>query len=323
MADLKNSVIDLIGHTPLLRLDRFGRDLPARIAVKLESRNPLCSVKDRAAHSMIETAEQMGLIRPGTTVIEATSGNTGIALAFICASKDYPIIITMPANCSPEKHQMLVTLGARVHLTPGAEYMKGAIRKALEIQERLKDSYMPLQFENPANPKAHFETTGPEIWRETDGEVDIFAAGVGTGGTITGTGQYLKARKGGLHIAAVEPSGSPVLSGGTAGLHNIQGIGAGFIPRILDREVYDEVITVNDDEAAQACRQLARTEGLLAGISSGANLHAAKILALRPENKDKLIVTLICDTGERYFSTGLFPPPDASAIVPPVQNAKS
>ena len=308
MADIKESVTDLIGRTPLMRLGRYAHGAPAQLLAKLEFNNPLRSVKDRAAFSMIETGEMMGQIVAGTTIIEATSGNTGIALAFICASRGYPLIITMPEDSSAEKRVMLETLGARVHLTPSSALMKGAIERALQLCETTENSFMPRQFDNPANPKAHFEATAPEIWKDSDGEVDIFVAGVGTGGTVSGVGNYLKTKKSTVRIIAVEPEGSAVLSGKKPGRHRIQGIGAGFVPANLDRSIIDEVICVSDNDAINACRELARTEGLLVGLSSGANLHASLLLASRPENRDKMIVTVMCDTGERYFSTDLFAP---------------
>lgn len=264
------------------------------------------SVKDRAAFAMIETAEITGQVKKGTTIIEATSGNTGIALAFICAAKGYPLIITMPEYTSTEKRMMLEALGATVHTTPTEQLMRGAIDKALDIQSSIKNSFMPMQFDNPSNPKAHFDTTGPEIWKDTDGEIDIFVAGVGTGGTVTGVGQYLKTKKSNVKIIAVEPETSAVLSGKEPGYHQIQGIGAGFIPPILDRDTIDEVIQINDEEAIELCKQIAKDEGILIGISSGANLLSARKIAEKEENADKLIVTIMCDTGERYLSTKLF-----------------
>lgn len=306
MARIEDNIVGIIGRTPLVRLNSICRDLPGNIVAKLEFQNPMRSIKDRAAHAMIETAEMTGQLKKGATVIEATSGNTGIALAFVCAAKGYPLIITMPEFASDEKKQMLENLGATVHLTPTKKLMKGAIDKAVEIYNSLDSAFMPMQFENSSNPKSHFDFTGPEIWNDTDGEISCFVAGVGTGGTITGVGSYLKARRKSIHIVAVEPSDSAVLSGKEPGPHKIQGIGAGFIPNILDRDVLDEIITVEYEEARNICRQLARTEGILVGMSSGANLTAALKIASREAFQDKLIVTVLCDTGERYLSTGLF-----------------
>ena len=306
MASIRDNITSTIGKTPLVRLSRFSEDLPGNIIAKLEFQNPMRSVKDRAALTMIETAEMMGQIKKGSTVIEATSGNTGIALAFICSAKGYPLIVTMPDYASKEKKMMLEALGAKVYLTPTEELMKGSIDLALKLKEEIPNSYMPMQFENPANAKAHFETTGPEIWNDSDGEIDIFAAGVGTGGTITGVGQYLKTRKTSVEIVAIEPENCAVLSGQKPNHHGIQGIGSGFIPAILDREMIDDIIKVKDEEAVAMCKKLALTEGILVGLSSGANLFAAHQLALRPGNEDKLIAILLCDTGERYLSTELF-----------------
>jgi len=306
MARIEDNIVGIIGRTPLVRLTSICNGLPGNIVAKLELQNPMRSIKDRAAHAMIETAEMTGQLKKGATVIEATSGNTGIALAFICAAKGYPLIITMPDDASAEKRQLLENLGAKVHLTPREQFMKGAIDKALEIFKNTTLAFMPMQFENPSNPKSHFDFTGPEIWNDTDGEVECFVAGVGTGGTITGVGQYLKARSSHIKVIAVEPSDSAVLSGRPAGHHKIQGIGAGFIPNILDRDVIDEIITVNYASTQALCRELAKNEGILIGMSSGANLVAAREIASRNENQDKLIVTILCDTGERYLSTGLF-----------------
>ena len=306
MAHIVDNIVGVIGRTPLVRLNSLSSDLPGNIIAKLEFQNPMRSIKDRAAHAMIETAEMTGQLKKGATVIEATSGNTGIALAFICAAKNYPLIITMPEYASHEKKQLLESLGATVYLTPNENLMKGAIDKALEIHDTLKDAFLPMQFDNSSNAKAHFDFTGPEIWNDTDGEVDYFVAGVGTGGTITGVGQYLKARRSDIKVIAVEPSNSAVLSGEKPGHHQIQGIGAGFTPNILDVDLLDEVITVNFEETQDICRKIAKKEGILVGMSSGANLVAALNIASRPENQDKLIATILCDTGERYFSTGLF-----------------
>ncbi len=306
MASIRDNITSTIGKTPLVRLSRFSEDLVGNIVAKLEFQNPMRSVKDRAALAMIETAEMMGQIKKGTTVIEATSGNTGIALAFICSAKGYPLIVTMPDYASREKKMMLEALGAKVYLTPTEELMKGSIDKALSLKEEISNSYMPMQFENEANAKAHFESTGPEIWQDTDGEIDIFAAGVGTGGTITGVGQYLKARKSSVEIVAIEPENCAVISGEEANHHGIQGIGAGFVPKILDTELIDSIIKVKDEEAVAMCKKLALTEGILVGLSSGANLFAAQQLANKPGNEDKLIAIILCDTGERYLSTELF-----------------
>lgn len=308
MADIKSSIVEVIGRTPLLRLNSISQDLPGNIAAKLEFQNPMRSIKDRAALAMIENAEMRGLLKKGSSVIEATSGNTGVALAFICAAKKYPITIVMPEYANPETIDMLKAMGATVHLTPTEGLMKGAIDKALEIKETTPHAYMPMQFDNPANPKAHFDLTGPEIWDATDGEVHTFIAGVGTGGTITGVGQYLKARKPSVQLIAVEPKGSAVISGEAPGHHHIQGIGAGFIPRILEVELLDEVITIEAEEAKAMCIRIAREEGMLVGISSGANLAAAAKVAAREALADQLIVTVLCDTGERYLSSKLFTP---------------
>lgn len=293
------------GNTPLIELQAFTTGREARILAKQESRNPMGSVKCRIAVAMIETAEQAGLITAETTVIEPTSGNTGLGLAFVCAVKKIRLILTMPESMSIERRQLLKHLGAELVLTPAAQGMKGAIATAHELLAKTPHSYMPDQFANPANPEAHRRTTAPEIWRDTAGEIDIFVAGVGTGGTITGCAEVLKAHKPGLLAIAVEPADSPVLAGGQAGPHKIQGIGAGFIPPILNRGIIDEIIPVTNDEAFATARELARTEGLLCGISSGAAAHAARILARRPEHAGKTIVCILPDTGERYLSTAL------------------
>jgi cysteine synthase len=306
MADIKNSITEVIGRTPLLRIKCLSQKLPGNIAAKLEFQNPMRSIKDRPAMAMIESAELRGEIRPGTTIVEATSGNTGLALAFICAAKKYPLVIVMPEYSNTENIRMLEALGAKVYLTPTEELMRGAINKALELRDSIANSYMPMQFDNPSNPKAHFDLTGPEIWEATDGEVDFFVAGVGTGGTITGVGQYLKTKRSSLKVIAVEPENSAILSGSEAGHHHIHGIGAGFIPRILDVDLLDEIMTVNVEECRQMCRSLAQEEGLLVGISSGANLVAAAKIAAREENADRLIITVLCDTGERYLSSKIF-----------------
>jgi cysteine synthase len=306
MSDISKNPLDLIGNTPLVRLGPIAADSSAKILVKLESSNPGGSVKDRIGLNMIRVAEDAGEINSDTTIIEPTSGNTGIALAMISAAKGYHIILTMPDTMSIERRKVLMAYGAEIVLTPGTEGMKGAIDRAAALAKETPNSFMPQQFNNPANPEIHRRTTAEEIWRDTDGGVDIFVAGVGTGGTITGVGETLKEKKAGVKIVAVEPSDSPVLSGGKAGPHKIQGIGAGFIPKILNTKIYDEVIQVTGDEAFEMARRLAAEEGILAGISSGANVHAALTLAKREKNAGKTIVTIICDTGERYLSTPLF-----------------
>ncbi len=295
-----------IGRTPLVRLNRMAAGLEAQIHVKLEFFNPLGSVKDRIAASMIEAAEREGRITPETLIVEPTSGNTGIALAFICAAKGYRLCLTMPETMSIERRKLLVHHGAELVLTPGPGGMKGAIDKAREIVSAEKDAFMPDQFGNPANPRIHRETTAEEIWHDTEGRVDILVAGVGTGGTITGISQVIKARKPSFRSIAVEPAASPVLSGGQKGPHKIQGIGAGFVPDVLDRSVIDEVVTVSNEDAFETARALARTEGILAGISSGAAVWAALEVARRPESAGKRIVAILASTGERYISTELF-----------------
>jgi cysteine synthase A len=296
-----------IGSTPLVRLNRIcGEDIDARIYAKLEFFNPLGSVKDRIAASMIAAAEVEGRINPQTLVVEPTSGNTGIALAFICAAKNYRLCLTMPDTMSEERRRLLKHLGAELVLTPGAEGMKGAIAKAQEIVDTEKEAFMPNQFANPANPRAHRETTAEEIWRDTEGQVDILISGVGTGGTITGVAQVIKPRKPSFKAIAVEPADSPVLSGGEKGPHKIQGIGAGFIPEVLDQSLIDDVVTVTNDDAFEFARQAAKLEGILCGISSGAAIKAALDVARRPESAGKNIVTIIPSTGERYISTDLF-----------------
>ena len=295
-----------IGSTPLVRLNRICEGIEARIYAKLEFQNPLGSVKDRIAASMIAAAEVEGQINPQTLIVEPTSGNTGIALAFICAAKNYRLCLTMPDTMSEERRRLLKHLGAELVLTPGAEGMKGAIGKAREILESEKDAFMPNQFGNPANPRAHRETTAEEIWRDTEGQVDILISGVGTGGTITGIAQVIKPRKPSFKAIAVEPADSPILSGGEKGPHKIQGIGAGFIPEVLDQSLIDDVVTVTNDDAFETARSAAKLEGILCGISSGAAIKAALEVAGRPESAGKNIVTIIPSTGERYISTDLF-----------------
>ncbi|UCH22398.1 MAG: cysteine synthase A [Deltaproteobacteria bacterium] len=295
-----------IGSTPLVRLNRINEGLDAEIYAKLEFFNPLGSVKDRIAASMIEAAEKDGLIRPKTLIVEPTSGNTGIALAFICAAKNYRLCLTMPDTMSIERRKLLTHLGAELVLTPGADGMKGAIEKAHEIMESEKDAFMPDQFKNPANPRIHRETTAEEIWRDTEGQADIMISGVGTGGTITGVGQVIKGRKPSFKAIAVEPSNSPVLSGGQKGPHKIQGIGAGFVPDVLDQSIIDDIVTVTNENAFETARQLAKLEGILCGISSGAATWAALEVAKRPESTGKCIVVILASTGERYISTDLF-----------------
>ncbi len=298
----------LIGHTPLLALNNYSakRGLDKAIVVKLESFNPAGSVKDRVAKNMLDEAEKAGKLAPGSVIIEPTSGNTGIGLASIAAARGYRAILTMPETMSVERRNLLKAYGAEIVLTEGARGMKGAIEKANELAAETPNSYVPGQFVNPANPAAHLATTGPEIWEDTDGKVDIFVSGVGTGGTLTGVGKYLKSRNPNVKVIAVEPAGSPVLSQGKAGPHKIQGIGAGFVPDTLDTGVYDEVITVENEDAFAAGRAIGREEGVLVGISSGAAVWAAEQLARRPENKGKLIVALLPDTGDRYLSTPMF-----------------
>ena len=299
---------ELIGNTPLLELGNYEKahGLEATILAKLEYLNPAGSVKDRIARAMLDDAERRGLLKPGSVIIEPTSGNTGIRLAAVAATRGYRIILTMPETMSVERRSLLCAYGAELVLTEGAKGMKGAIAKAQELAAQTENSFIPGQFTNPANPRAHRETTGPEIWRDTDGKVDIFVAGVGTGGTVTGVGEYLKAQNPAVRIVAVEPAGSPVLSGGASGPHKIQGIGAGFVPDTLNRAVLDEILPVENEDAFAAGRELARREGMLAGISSGAALYAATVLAKRPENRGKVIVVLLPDTGDRYLSTPLF-----------------
>ena len=308
MSNIYTSADQLIGKTPLLELTHIEEEagLKARILAKLEYFNPAGSVKDRIAKAMINEAEASGRLKPGSAIIEPTSGNTGIGLASVAAARGYRIIITMPDTMSVERRQLMKAYGAELVLTEGAKGMKGAIAKAEELAQEIPDSFIPGQFVNPANPAAHRAATGPEIWADTDGQVDIFVAGVGTGGTITGVGQYLKEQNPAVKVAAVEPKDSPVLSEDRSGSHKIQGIGAGFVPEVLDTAVYDEVIPVSNDDAFAAGQLMGRKEGVLVGISSGAALHAAIVLALRPENEGKTIVALFPDTGDRYLSTPLF-----------------
>jgi cysteine synthase len=303
---IAQSVTELIGNTPLVRIQRLSAGAPGDLVAKLEFYNPAHSVKDRIGLSMIEAAEKAGLIRPDTVVVEPTSGNTGIALAMVCASRGYRCVITMPDTMSRERRQLLRAYGAELILTPGGEGMAGAIKKAEELAASDPRYFMPQQFKNPANPAIHRRTTGEEIWRDTDGRADILVAGVGTGGTITGVAQALKARKPSFRAVAVEPDASPVLSGGTKGPHPIQGLGAGFVPEVLDRGICDEVIRVKSDDALETARRAAREEGLLVGISSGAALWAGVEVARRPENAGKLIVAIVPSFGERYLSTALF-----------------
>jgi cysteine synthase len=304
---IADSITDLIGRTPLVRLSRIGEGVGATVLGKLESMNPAGSVKDRIGLSMIEAAEAEGRIAPGrSVVVEPTSGNTGIALAFVCAARGYRCILTMPETMSTERRTLLRAYGAELVLTPGAEGMRGAIAKAEEIAASTPDAFVPQQFENPANPGIHRRTTAEEIWADTDGEIDVLVAGVGTGGSITGVAQVLRERRPGFRAVAVEPTDSPVLSGGQPGPHRIQGIGAGFVPDVLDTGAYDEVVRVSSDDAFATTRRLAREEGILAGISSGANVWATLEVARRPENAGKTLVTFLCDTGERYLTTPLF-----------------
>ena len=302
------SVEELIGRTPLMEIRNIEKEegLEARVLVKLEYLNPAGSVKDRIARNMIQDAEEKGLLKPGATIIEPTSGNTGIGLASIAASKGYRLILTMPETMSVERRNILKAYGAEIVLTEGVRGMTGAIEKAEELSKEIPGSFLTRQFENPANPETHRKTTGPEIWEDTDGKVDILVAGVGTGGTITGTGEYLKSQNSQVRVVAIEPSDSPVLSGGAAGPHKLQGIGAGFIPKALNTQVYDEILTLGSEESFAAAKLLAHKEGILVGISSGAALHGAIELAKRPENKGKTIVVILPDSGDRYYSTPLF-----------------
>ena len=308
MSKIYTSADQLIGKTPLLELSHIEKteELKAKVLVKLEYFNPAGSVKDRIAKAMIDDAEATGALKPGSVIIEPTSGNTGIGLASVAAARGYRIIIVMPDTMSVERRQLMKAYGAELVLSEGAKGMKGAIAKADELAKEIPNSFIPGQFVNPANPKAHFETTGPEIWEDTDGAVDVFVAGVGTGGTLTGVGQYLKSKKPGVKVVAVEPKDSPVLSEGHAGSHKIQGIGAGFVPDVLDTKIYDEIIPVTNEDAFATGKRIGHAEGVLVGISSGAAVWAAIELAKRPENAGKTIVTLLPDTGDRYLSTPLF-----------------
>ena len=305
---IAKKLTDLIGNTPLLEFSNFNasKGLKAKVIGKLEYFNPAGSVKDRIALAMIEDAEEKGLLKPGATIIEPTSGNTGVGLAFVSAAKGYKLVLTMPETMSLERRNLLKALGANLILTPGTEGMKGAIAKAEALRDETPGSIILQQFENPANPEAHRRTTGPEIWQDTDGEVDFFVAGVGTGGTISGTGEYLKSQKPDVKIVAVEPADSPVLAGGKPGPHKIQGIGAGFVPQTLNTKIYDDIFEVKNDDAFAAAKLIAKHEGILVGISSGAALHAALELAKKPENAGKTIVALLPDSGDRYYSTTLF-----------------
>lgn len=308
MAQIYQNIAELIGNTPLLELRGMEKkyQLKARLLAKLEYLNPSGSVKDRAALGMLKDALEKGLIAPGATIVEPTSGNTGIGLAALAASEGFHLILTMPETMSVERRNILKAYGAEIVLTDGTQGMAGAIEKAKELVEQIPGSFLPGQFENPANARAHFETTGPELWRDTDGNIDVFVSAVGSGGTITGTGQYLRQQKPEIRIIAVEPETSPVLSGGAAGAHKIQGIGAGFVPEVLDTEIFDEIMTVDNEEPFAMARELAKTEGILVGISSGAALYAAVQAAARPENEEKTVVVLLPDSADRYYSTELF-----------------
>jgi cysteine synthase len=317
MARIYENLADTFGNTPLVKVPRLAANLPATVLVKMESFNPAGSVKDRIGVSMIEAAERDGRLLPGMTILEPTSGNTGIALAFVAAAKGYPLILVMPETMTVERRNLLRAYGAQVVLTPGAEGMPGAVRRANEIMSAGAGKYfMPQQFENPANPEIHRRTTAEEIWRDTDGVVDIVVSAIGTGGTITGVGEVLKTRKPGVKMIAVEPDASPVLSGGKPGPHKIQGTGAGFVPKVLNTEIYDEVLRVTDADAIATARRLAREEGMLVGISTGANVWAALQVASRPESAGKTIVTIGCDTGERYLSNPVFAEQEAIIVEP-------
>ena len=311
MAKIYSDITQLVGKTPLVKFNRLTEGLNATVVGKLESHNPLGSVKDRIAISMLDEAEKTGKISPDTIIVEPTSGNTGIGLAFICAARGYRLILTMPDTMTMERRQLLKAFGAELILTPGEKGMPGAIKRAEELVNQGSDYFMPQQFKNPANPAAHRATTAEELWDDTDGTIDILVSGVGTGGTITGVAQVIKSRKPEFKAVAVEPARSPILSGGEKGPHKIQGIGAGFVPDILDRSVIDEIIQVDDDDAAETARRLAKEEGIFVGISSGAATFAALKVAARPENRNKLIVVILPSTGERYLSTGLFEPQES------------
>jgi cysteine synthase A len=304
--NIHESMVELVGKTPLVRLNSVSKDCAADIVAKIEFFNPCSSVKDRIGVSMIEEAEKKGLIDSDTLIIEPTSGNTGVGLAFVCATRGYRLVLTMPESMSQERRDLLKAFGAEIVLTPASEGMTGAVEKAKKMAAENEKSFLPLQFDNPANPEAHRKTTVKEIWEDTDGKVDIFVCGVGTGGTITGVGEELKKLKPEVSVVAVEPSKSPVLSGGKAGPHGLQGIGAGFVPKVLNTEILDEVFQVDDEDALKMSRRLAREEGILCGISAGAAAHAAVEIGKRPENKDKVVVFIVPDTGERYLSTALF-----------------
>jgi cysteine synthase A len=310
MAKIAEDITKLVGNTPLLKLNKLGAGLGATILAKMESFNPCASVKDRIALSMIEAAERDGKIGPGTTVVEPTSGNTGVGLAFVCAAKGYRLVLTMPDTMSVERRQLFSALGAKLELTPGADGMPGAIQKAEEIASSGPDHFIPMQFQNPANPEVHARTTAEEIWSDTDGNVDVLVAGVGTGGTITGVSKVLKERRPGFKAIGVEPVDSPVLSGGEPGPHKIQGIGPGFVPGVLEMDLVDEIIQARHEDAGAMSRRLAKEEGVLAGISAGAALWAAVEVAKRPESEGKTIVFILCDTGERYLSTWLYQEPE-------------
>jgi cysteine synthase A len=317
MSRIYDSITDTFGNTPLVKIPRLNKGLAGTVLVKMESFNPAGSVKDRIGVAMIETAEREGRLRPDTVIIEPTSGNTGIALAFVASAKGYPLILTMPDTMTIERRNLLKAYGAQLILTPGAEGMPGAIRRAKEIHDSDPAKYfMPQQFENPANPEIHRKTTAEEIWRDTDGNVDAFVAAVGTGGTLTGVGEVIKSRKSDFHVVAVEPDASPVLSGGKPGPHKIQGTGAGFVPEILNTKIYDEVIRVTNEDAIATARRAAREDGVLLGISGGANIFAALQLAARPEFAGKTIVTVGCDTGERYLSNPVYADQEANVFEP-------
>ena len=305
MADIAENMLSLVGNTPLVKINRLN-SAPAEILVKLESANPAGSAKDRVAIAMVADAEMRGLLAPGATIVEPTSGNTGIGLALVAAVKGYKLVLTMPDTMSVERRKLLAAYGAEIVLTPGAEGMTGSIAKAQEILDTVPGSFMPGQFDNPSNPEAHYKTTGPEIWRDTDGKIDAVVAGVGTGGTLSGTGKFLKEKNPDVKVIAVEPSDSPMLSKGYTGSHGLQGIGAGFVPEVLDTKIYDEIITVKEDEAFSTAREFGYCEGMLCGISSGAALFAAIAVAKKEENKGKNIVVLLPDSGDRYLSTSLY-----------------